>query len=54
MGLLLIVQGVSSLPDESRSKDGFHALQDDFGFGLDAPVDIVIDATSSRRKFWAQ
>ena len=43
MGLLLIVQGVSSLPDESRSKDGFHALQDDFGFGLDAPADIVID-----------
>ena len=24
-------------------KDGFHALQDDFGFGLDAPADIVID-----------
>jgi hypothetical protein len=43
LGLLLFVQGVSSLPDESRSKDGLHALQDDFGFGLDAPADIVID-----------
>ena len=35
--------GVSSLPDGFRSKDGFNALQDDFGFGLDAPADIVID-----------
>ena len=36
--------GVSSLPDGFRSKDGFNALQDDFGFGLDAPAEIVIDA----------
>jgi RND superfamily putative drug exporter len=35
--------GVSSLPDGFRSKDGFNALQKDFGFGLDAPADIVID-----------
>ena len=35
--------GVSSLPDGFRSKDGFDALQTDFGFGLDAPADIVID-----------
>ena len=34
--------GVSSLPDGFRSKDGFNALQKDFGFGLDAPADIVI------------
>ena len=36
--------GVSSLPDGFRSKDGFNALQDDFGFGLDAPAEVVIDA----------
>ncbi|MDP6455293.1 MAG: MMPL family transporter [SAR202 cluster bacterium] len=35
--------GVSSLPDGFRSKDGFNALQNDFGFGLDAPADVVID-----------
>ena len=35
--------GVSSLPDGFRSKDGFNALQADFGFGLDSPADIVID-----------
>ena len=35
--------GVSSLPDGFRSKDGFNALQTDFGFGLDSPADIVID-----------
>ena len=46
MGLLLIVQGVSTLPDESRSKDGFHALQDDFGFGL--AVAVFFDATLVR------
>ena len=36
--------GVSSLPDGFRSKDGFDALQADFGFGLEAPAEIVIDA----------
>ena len=36
--------GVSSLPDGFRSKDGFDALQTDFGFGLDAPAEVVIDA----------
>ena len=35
--------GVSSLPDGFRSKEGFDALQTDFGFGLDAPADIVMD-----------
>ena len=35
--------GVSSLPDGFRSKEGFNALQADFGFGLDSPADIVID-----------
>ena len=35
--------GVSSLPDGFRSKDGFNALQDDFGFGQDAPAEVVID-----------
>ena len=38
------MSGVSSLPDGFRSKDGFDALQTDFGFGLDAPAEIVIDA----------
>ena len=36
--------GVSSLPDGFRSKDGFDALQTEFGFGLDAPAEVVIDA----------
>ena len=35
--------GVSSFPDEFRGKQGFEVLQDEFGFGLDAPAEIVID-----------
>ena len=46
MGLLLFVQGVSWLPGESCSKDGFHAVQDDFGFGL--AVAVLVYATIVR------
>jgi len=37
------ISGVSSLPDGLRSKEGFVALQQDFGFGEDAPAVVVID-----------
>ena len=35
--------GVSALPDGLRSKEGFIVLQQEFGFGQDAPAEIVID-----------
>jgi len=35
--------GISALPDDFRSKQGFSALQEDFGWGTDAPAIIVID-----------
>ena len=37
--------GVSELPDDFRAKQGFEALRSEFGFGLNAPAEIVIDAT---------
>ena len=46
MGLLRFVQGVSWLPGESCSKDGFRAVQDDFGFGL--AVAVLVYATIVR------
>ena len=36
--------GVSELPDDSRAKQGFEVLRAEFGFGLNAPAEIVIDA----------
>ncbi|MFC1974052.1 MMPL family transporter [Chloroflexota bacterium] len=35
--------GISTLPDGLRGKDGFIVLQEEFGFGMDAPAMIVID-----------
>ena len=41
--------GVSTFPDESRAKEGYSVLIREFGFGVNDPVEIVIDgdATSS-------
>ena len=36
--------GVSELPDDFRAKQGFEVLRKEFGFGLNAPVEVVIDA----------
>ena len=36
--------GVSELPDDFRAKQGYEAIRAEFGFGLDAPAEIVIDA----------
>ena len=36
--------GVSELPDDFRAKQGFEVLRQEFGFGLNAPVEVVIDA----------
>ena len=36
--------GVSDLPDDFRAKQGFEVLRSEFGFGLNAPAEIVIDA----------
>ena len=35
--------GVSELPDKFNAKQGFEVLQEEFGFGLNAPAEIVID-----------
>jgi len=35
--------GTSTLPDDLRSKQGYIALQQNFGFGEDAPAIVVID-----------
>ena len=35
--------GVSQIPDDFRAKQGFEVLHKEFGFGLNAPVEIVID-----------
>ena len=35
--------GVSTFPDDFRAKQGFLALQEEFGFGLNAPAEVVID-----------
>ena len=35
--------GVSELPDEFQAKRGFEVLKEEFGFGLNAPAEIVID-----------
>ena len=35
--------GVSTFPDNFRAKQGFEALQQDFGFGPNAPAEVVID-----------
>ena len=35
--------GVSDLPDHFRAKQGFEVIQEEFGFGLNAPAEVVID-----------
>jgi len=35
--------GIATFPDGLRAKEGFIALQEDFGFSADAPANIVID-----------
>ena len=35
--------GVSELPDSFRAKQGFEVLLKEFGFGLNAPAEVVID-----------
>ena len=35
--------GVNELPDEFQAKQGFEVLREEFGFGLNAPAEIVID-----------
>ena len=35
--------GVSELPDDFRAKQGFEVLRAEFGFGLNAPAEVVID-----------
>ncbi len=35
--------GVSSFPEDFRGRQGFEVLQSEFGFGLDAPAEIVIE-----------
>lgn len=37
------MSGVDALPDGLRSKDGFIVLEQEFGFGMDAPALVVID-----------
>ena len=36
--------GVSELPDDFRAKQGYEAVRANFGFGVNAPAEIVIDA----------
>ena len=35
--------GVSSFPDDFTAKQGFVVLQEEFGFSLNAPAEVVID-----------
>lgn len=37
------ITGISGLPDDLRAKQGFMVLQEEFGFGQDAPAVVVID-----------
>ena len=39
--------GVSTFPDDFRAKQGFEVLQEEFGFGLNAPAEIVVDGDIS-------
>ena len=35
--------GVSEFPDHFRAKKGFEVIQEEFGFGVNAPAEVVID-----------
>ena len=37
------LSGASTFPEDLRVSRGFAALQEDFGFGADAPVNIVLE-----------
>ena len=45
--------GVSALPDDLRSKAAFIVLQEEFGFGQDAPAVIVIDGQTDSQSVQA-
>ena len=45
--------GVSALPDGFRSKAAFIVLQDEFGFGQDAPAVVVIDGQTDSQSVQA-
>jgi len=38
--------GISTIPDGTRSKEGFLVLQQEFGYGQDMPATVVIDSTA--------
>ena len=42
--------GVSELPDKFRAKQGFEVLLKEFGFGLSAPAEVVIDGDIESEK----
>ncbi len=37
------LSGASTFPENLRARQGFEALQEEFGFGADAPVQIVVE-----------
>ena len=37
------MSGISGIPDDLRSKQGFIALQEEFGYGMDEPAIVVIN-----------
>ena len=43
------LSGVSTFPEDLRFTRGFVALQEDFGFGANAPVNIVLDGDIAAR-----
>ncbi len=45
--------GVSALPDGLRSKEAFIVLQEEFGFGQDAPAVVVIDGQTESQSVQA-
>jgi len=47
------MSGISGLPDDLRAKQGFVALQEEFGFGQDAPAIVVIDGPTDSQEIQA-
>jgi len=45
--------GISALPDDLKSKQGYLALQEDFGFGQDDPAIVVIDGRTDSAELQA-
>jgi RND superfamily putative drug exporter len=40
--------GISTIPDGTRSKDGFVALEQAFGYGQDSPAVVVVDSAAGQ------